>query len=119
MTMLLHADPVPLRMDEQGAIRFEGSRVTLDTVIENFKSGLLVETIARGYDTVRPADIYAAIAYYLRHTDEVEAYLTRREEEAKALKNLMAERFPVAPELLAKIRAFDVEVGSAHGPVGK
>jgi len=39
------------------------------------------------------ADVHAVIAYYLRHRDEVRAYLKRRQEEAEALQaKIEAER---------------------------
>jgi hypothetical protein len=50
------------------------------------------------------ADVYAVIAYYLRHRDEVRAYLKRREEEAEALRaKIEADRPRVArAELLGR-----------------
>jgi hypothetical protein len=40
------------------------------------------EEIHAGFDTVPLTDIYAVIAYYLAHQDEVDAYLKQGEEEA-------------------------------------
>ena len=53
------------------------------------------------------ADVHAVIAYYLRHRDEVRAYLKRRGEEAEALRaKIEAERPRVSrEELLARRRA--------------
>src|SRR5262245_63304649 len=84
--LLLHAEPPPLRMDEGGAVRVGKSRVSLDLVVEQFENGMTPEDLVRAYDTLVLADVYAVIAYYLRHHDEVRAYLKRREEEAKALR---------------------------------
>jgi uncharacterized protein (DUF433 family) len=36
------------------------------------------EDMVRAYDALLLADIHAVVAYYLRHRDEVRAYLTRR-----------------------------------------
>jgi uncharacterized protein (DUF433 family) len=119
MNMVLHTDPVPLRMDEHGALRFAGSRVTLDVVLADFKNGLPTETIARGYDTVAPADVYAAIAYYLRHTEEVEAYLQRRNDEAELLKKRFEDRYPVRAELATKLRAPQTGGTTTHDPAGE
>ena len=44
------------------------------------------EDMVRAYDTLVLADVYGVIAYYLRHRDEVRAYMKRRNEEAAALK---------------------------------
>ena len=77
---------VPLRMDEQGAIRVSGTRVTLDTVIARYHQGDSPEAIHTGFSTVPITDIYAVIAYYLAHRDELDAYLQRRDAEAEHLR---------------------------------
>jgi uncharacterized protein (DUF433 family) len=81
----LHADHPPLRMDE-GAVRVGNSRVSLDLVVEQYENGMSPEDMVRAYDSLELADVHAAIAYYLRHEDEVRGYLKRRSEQAEALK---------------------------------
>ncbi len=80
----LSADPPPLRTDEGGAVRVGTTRISLDLVIEQYENGMTPEDIVRAYDTLLLADVHAVIAYYLRHRDEVRAYLRRRNEEAEA-----------------------------------
>jgi uncharacterized protein (DUF433 family) len=82
----LHAEPPPLRVEEGGVVRVGKSRVSLDLVVEQYENGMTPEELVRAYDTLNLADVHAAIAYYLRHREEVRAYLERREEEAKALR---------------------------------
>jgi uncharacterized protein (DUF433 family) len=73
-------DPVPLVFADDGsAIRIEGTRLTLDTVVGAFKRGATAEEIVQDYPSISLPDIYAVIAYYLRHRSEVENYLTTRE----------------------------------------
>lgn len=84
--LTLHSDPLPLRVDDAGAIRVGKSRVSLDLVVELYERGNTPEEIVRAYDTLLLADVHAVIAYYLRHRDEVRAYLTQREQEALALR---------------------------------
>ena len=79
---ILKADPLPLRMDEHGAIRVGNSRITLDILVEDLESGASPDEITQSYDTLERADVYAVVAYYLRHKAEWLAYFTRREEEA-------------------------------------
>ena len=50
-----------------------GTRVSLDIVVAAFHAGATAEEIARDYPSLRLADIYAVITYYLRHEVEVEA----------------------------------------------
>jgi uncharacterized protein (DUF433 family) len=100
----LHATPPPLRVDQGGAVRVGNSRISLDLVVEQYENGMTPDGMVRAYDTLALADVYAVIAYYLRHRDEVRAYLKRRAEEAEALRaKIEAERPRVSrEELLAR-----------------
>jgi uncharacterized protein (DUF433 family) len=86
MPIMLHTDPVPLRVDDTGAIRVGQSRVTLDVLLHYWRLGMKAEEIARGLDTLTLADVHGALAYYLRHQAEIDEYLRQREEEAEALR---------------------------------
>jgi uncharacterized protein (DUF433 family) len=77
---------VPLRRDESGALRVGHSRVLLELVIRAFQDGATPEAIAQRYPTAALADLYAVIAYYLRHQAEVEAYLAQREQQAQEVR---------------------------------
>ena len=105
----LHLDPPPLRVDQAGAVRIGDTRITLDLVVEQYENGMTPEDMVRAYDTLALADVHAAIAYYLRHRDEVRAYLKRREEEAETLRvKIEAERPRISrEELMARRRAWE------------
>jgi len=75
----LQADPVPLVRDSAGRLMVVGTRVPLDALVVAFKQGDSAETIHENYDTVPVADVYAVLAYYLKHRREVEAYLVEQE----------------------------------------
>lgn len=74
---------IPLQADVYGIIRISGTRVTLDTVIARYHQGDSPETIHNSFDVLPLNDIYAIIAYYLAHQDEINNYLNRRKEESK------------------------------------
>lgn len=72
----------PLQVDGDGVIRVGNTRVTLDSVVKAFRNGATAEEICQQFSSIALADAYAAIAYYLRHQDRVDAYLESRREQA-------------------------------------
>jgi uncharacterized protein (DUF433 family) len=86
MSLTIDAELMPLQADADGVVRVGGTRVTLDTIVVAFQQGGTAEEIAQQYPTVKLSDIYAAIAYYLRHRDAVEAYLEEGNRHADALR---------------------------------
>jgi uncharacterized protein (DUF433 family) len=83
MTFTIRADPVPLRIEDDGTIRVGTSRLTLDVLVEDYEAGTSPQDIVHAFDTLELADVHAALAYYLRHRDEVAAYLRQRDAEAE------------------------------------
>ena len=62
------------------------TRVLVDLVIHAFQDGATPEAIVQRYPTATLADIYAVIAYYLRHREDIEAYLAEREQQAQEVR---------------------------------
>jgi len=86
MSTAFQAEPIPLHQDEQGDIRVGASHVLLDLVIHAFQDGATPEAIMQMYPTLKLADVYGAITYYLRHKGEVDSYLRHREQRAVAVR---------------------------------
>lgn len=86
---LAAAEPIPLRTDSSGVIRVGGTRVTLDTVVANFKAGESPEEIVHNFPSLELADVYAVLTYYLRHQSEVEDYLRRGQEQAAEVRRMI------------------------------
>lgn len=82
MAFPVQAEAPPLREDASGAVRIGGSRVLLELVVRAFQDGATPEAIVQRYPTLALPDVYAVIAYYLRHREEIEDYLARREKRA-------------------------------------
>jgi uncharacterized protein (DUF433 family) len=114
---VIHTDVSPLRVDEGGVVRVGKGRVSLDLVVEQYENGMTPEDMVRAYDTLVLADVHAAIAYYLRHRDDVRAYLKRRAEEAESLRTkIEAERPRISRDELIECRN---ALGKADAPTGK
>lgn len=82
MNVVIRTDAPPLRSDGSGGLRVGPSRVLLELVIRAFQDGATPEAIVQRYPTTTLADIYAVVAYFLRHQEEIEAYLDDREAKA-------------------------------------
>ena len=86
MAMLIQPGAPPLQQAAPGALRVGSSRVLAELVIRVFQDGATPEAIVQRYTTATLADIYAVIAYYLRHRQEVETYLAEREQQAQEVR---------------------------------
>lgn len=94
MSLMLEARPVPLQEWEDGSVRVAGTRVTLETLLGLFNTGVPPEEIARRFDALRLADVYAVVAYYLDNVEAVDAYLGERERLGEELRREAERRFP-------------------------
>ncbi|MCA6527037.1 MAG: DUF433 domain-containing protein [Pseudanabaena sp.] len=93
MTLVVTAEPIPLTTDNDGVVRVGNTRVTLDTVIKTFQNGATAEDIAQSYPSLKLADIYATISYYLNHPQEIETYLQQRQKQAQQIRKINQARF--------------------------
>jgi uncharacterized protein (DUF433 family) len=93
MTLAIMAEPAPLQANQDGVILVGQTRVTLDTVVAVFKQGATAEEIVYRYPSVNLADVYATIAFYLKHESEVEAYLQQRRQQAQEVRAINQARF--------------------------
>ncbi len=95
---------VPIRTDEHGDIRVGGTRVLLDLVIVRHQQGRTPEQIQDSFPTLKLADVYAVITYYLSNQEEVEAYIRKRDEEGEQLRRRMEAEHPEIFELQNRLR---------------
>jgi len=99
------AEAPPLHEDAAGAVRVGDTRVLLDLVIRAFQDGATPETIVQRYSTLALRDVYAAIAYYLRHRSEVDLYLAGREEKAEEVRQRLQNQQGDLSEIRARLLA--------------
>src|ERR1700749_2943914 len=103
MAFTAPAEAPHLREDATGALRVGDSQVLLELVIRAFQDGATPETIVQRYSTLALADVYAVIAYYLRHRSEVESYLARGERIACELQRELESKQTDLSEIRARL----------------
>ena len=106
-TMKLHeALPNLLTRTPEGSIRIAGTRITLESVVRAFRDGATPEEICQDFPALALAQVYGIVAFYLTHTDEVEAYL-QEEGQAAAIfyTDLRARHASFLAELRQKLSA--------------
>lgn len=93
MTLVVTAEPAPLATNADGVVQVGKTRVTLDTVVAVFKQGVTAEEIVYRYPSLKLADVYATIGFYLNHQQEVEAYLQHRQKQAQEVRKMNEAKF--------------------------
>ena len=58
-------------------IRIKGTRVGIETVLDDYLGGASPEEIAARYRTLTLEQVYATITYYLHRQEEIDKYLKR------------------------------------------
>ena len=106
MTLTLEpSTTVPLRTDADNTIRIGQTRVPLETLMHSWNSGSSPEEIVEAFPALHLDDVYAVIAYVLRHPDQIKTYLEESKEAEKvALENLKT-WFPPSEHLRNKVLA--------------
>jgi uncharacterized protein (DUF433 family) len=106
MLLEIHPDTAPIMINDDGVAFVGGTRVRLETIITAFRQGDSAEQIVDNFDVLTLADIYAVIAYYLRHRDEVNTYMQQHEAEANELRRKLEagrpDMFSLRERLLAR-----------------
>jgi uncharacterized protein (DUF433 family) len=80
---------VPLVPHANGTLFVRDSGIPLERLIDSYNAGSTPADIVDMFDTLRLADVFAVISYYLDHLDEVDAYLGVREEEADRIQAMI------------------------------
>lgn len=69
-----------------GRVRIDGTRITVHRIVVLYKQGMSPEEIGRCYPQLSLAQIYAALAYYHSHRDEIESQLAEDDRQYDDLK---------------------------------
>jgi len=88
----------------EGAYRIGGTRVSLDSVVYAFLRGASPESIAQSFPVLSLEEVYGAIAFYLGHQDEIDAYLQEGEREFEVLRQQARQSNPLLYRKLEEAR---------------
>jgi uncharacterized protein (DUF433 family) len=86
VSLAVAADPAPIHIDSGGVARVGDSRVRLASIVFLHRQGATPEQIRDSFPSVPLPDVYAVIAYYLRHQAEVDAHLAQIDAEAERIR---------------------------------
>ena len=84
--------------------RIKGTRVALDSIIYKFQQGRSPEAIQDAFPALSLSQVYAAIAYYLDHRVELDAYLAHNEAAEAEFSREIARLFPKGAALKARVK---------------
>jgi uncharacterized protein (DUF433 family) len=73
----MESEQIELR---EGVYYVAGTRISLDSIVYSFREGGSPESIREDFNGLTLAHVYGAIAFYLDHQAEVDAYLLSRKE---------------------------------------
>jgi uncharacterized protein (DUF433 family) len=91
-----------------GRFYIAGTRVSLDSIVYSFNSGDSPETIRQNFSSLNLEQVCGAIAFYLAHEHEVDAYIRQGEEEiTRSIPPLSESR----PELYVRLERARHEIG--------
>jgi len=88
----------------ESAYRISGTRVSLDSIVYAFLRGAAPESIAQSFPALTLEEVYGAIAFYLAHQTEIDAYLQEGEREFEALRQQARQSNPLLYRKLEEAR---------------
>lgn len=89
MSIIIHHDPSPLRVDSTGDVRIGNTRVLLDLVVRAFDEGATAEALIERFPSLSLPEVYATFTYCLQHRSEVDAYLRQRDQDASQVQRIV------------------------------
>jgi len=97
--------------ERNGGYYVAGTRISLDSVVYSFNAGDSPEAIQDNFPSLKIAQIYGAIAFYLDHKDHVDEYLAQSKREFEANSVPMEQ---VNPELWERLQRARAKMGESR-----
>ena len=87
-----------------------GTRVSLDSIVYAFLDGQSPESIAQSFPVLTLEQVYGAVAFYLAHQPDIEAYLEKVKADFETKRNASRAADPMFYQKLAAAR----RLGTTH-----
>lgn len=84
--------------------RIVGSRVSLDSIVHAYWNGQSAESIAQSFPSIKLEQVHGALAYYLAHQSEIDAYLQASQEDFDAQREASRQQDPMFYHKLAEAK---------------
>ena len=84
----------------EGVYYVPGTRISLDSIVYAFREGCSPESIREDFEGLTLANVYGAIAFYLDHQADIDAYLVQRKEQWAELER---QGTPASRDLQARV----------------
>ncbi len=85
-------------------IRIKGTRVGIETVLEDYLNASSPEEIAMRYPSIDLEQVYATITFYLHNQDRIDQYLQRARDYAESSWQQQVKRPSVAVKRLRQLK---------------
>ena len=91
---------VQLTKTADGTIRVGKTRIALESVVHHFRLGATAEEIAQKFPSLKLAEVYGVISFFLSRREEIEKYLRWQEAEGDAVQAETESKFQTETEEL-------------------
>ena len=87
-------------MNQQYVAKREGgywvgaTRVPLDSIVYDFLDGMSSDSIGENFPVLTLEEVFGALAFYLAHREEVDAYLRETDARFESLQNRIRTEYP-------------------------
>lgn len=101
----------PYIEQRNGGLYLAGTGISLDSIIIRFQEGASPARIVDSFPTLKLAQVYRAIAYYVENEQAISAYIA---EGVRELERSRASLSQTRPELFSRLESARHQLGSKH-----
>ena len=94
-----------------GVYRIVGCRVSLDSIVHAYRNGLTAESIAQSFPVLTLEQVHGALAFYLAHQSDIDAYLADARTNYDAMREESRRNDPMFYQKLAEAQQAQQSAG--------